>query len=103
VLEVPALRAAALLDKERSVALLREILAERHGSTVDDFELKVTSAMICTAMETAMEEWLRSDGKADVMSLVGRALDVVELGARLGARGTRLRPFRAESAKPRKG
>jgi AcrR family transcriptional regulator len=85
-LEVPALRAAAMLEQERSATLLREILARRYRRKSDDFELKVTSAIIVGAMVTAMQEWLRSDGKANVMKLVGRALDVAELGARIEAR-----------------
>jgi AcrR family transcriptional regulator len=85
-LEVPALRAAAMLDRERSAKLLREVLAQRYGRKADDFELKVASAVIVSAMVTAAEEWLESDGKADIMKLVGRALDVAELGARFEAR-----------------
>jgi AcrR family transcriptional regulator len=84
--EVPALRAAGMLDRERSATVLREHLAERYGRKRDDFELKVASAIIVSAMATAMEEWLASGGKADVRKLVDRALDVAEAGTRLNAR-----------------
>jgi AcrR family transcriptional regulator len=84
--EVPALRAAAMLDTERSAKLLREFLAQRYGRDRDDFELKVASAIIISAMVTAMEEWLASDGRADVMKLVSRALDVAEAGPQFEAR-----------------
>ncbi|MBJ6761801.1 TetR family transcriptional regulator [Myxococcaceae bacterium JPH2] len=81
-LEVPALRAAALLDRERSARLLQELLAKRSKRKALDFELKVTSAILVTAVFAAMEAWTESGGKADLMKLVGRALEVAEQGAR---------------------
>jgi AcrR family transcriptional regulator len=90
-LDVPALRAAAALDQERSAALLRTLLARRYGRRPDEFELKVASAIIISAMATAMEEWLTSGGKRDIKKLVGRALDVAEQGARFGTRPRRRR------------
>ena len=63
------------------MAILHDILAERFGSKLDDFEINVVSTVVCSAMEVVMRKWLESDGKADVMDLVHRALHVVEAGA----------------------
>jgi AcrR family transcriptional regulator len=79
-LRVPALRAAVMVDNERAGTLLRTILAARSGRGVDDFEIKVTGAIIVSAMVTAMDEWLESDGK-------GRR--VATHGTRAGRRRTR--------------
>lgn len=79
--KVPALRAAAALDRERSEVLLRAILARRTGRAHDSFEVRIVSALVVSALTTAMEAWFEADGKSDLMELIGRALDIAELGA----------------------
>ncbi|WP_328707190.1 TetR/AcrR family transcriptional regulator [Citreicoccus inhibens] len=81
-LEVPALRAASLLERESSARLLQELLAKRSKRKAHDFELKVTSAILVSAISAALESWTESGGKTDLMKLVGRALEVAEQGAR---------------------
>ncbi len=87
VLRVPALRARILGDLEQAQDLLREILAQRTGRDPDDFELRVIAHVLIGAMYAANVEWVRSDGRADMMELVNRALDVVDAGARLESMG----------------
>ncbi|UDL90984.1 TetR/AcrR family transcriptional regulator [Mesorhizobium sp. PAMC28654] len=79
--KVPALRAAAALDRERSELLLRAILTRRAGGAEGSFEIKVVSALVVSAMTTAMEAWFDADGKSELMELVGRALEITEFGA----------------------
>lgn len=77
---VPALRAAAMLEQDRGAAQLREVLRRRYGRSAR-FEIRVVTTLVVSAMVAAMDEWLESDGKADVRRLVKRALDTVEFGA----------------------
>ena len=86
----PALRAAMRLERERDTTLLTELLADRYGRRPDDFELRVASAVLVSAVIAAQEAWLAADGKADIRKLVDRALAVAEAGAalRLGRKTT---------------
>ena len=61
-------------------AQLREVLLRRYGRSAR-FEIRVVTTLVVSAMVAAMDEWLESDGKADVRRLVKRALDTVEFGA----------------------
>jgi len=66
--------------------LIAKLLAERTGRRPDDFELRVTARVIIGAVFEATLEWMRSNGRAGLVELTNRALDVVESGARLSAR-----------------
>ena len=76
---VPALRGASLIDRERSAEQLRRMLEKRLGRR-DEFELRVLAAIIVAAISSAMDEWLRTDGQADVQALVDQALGIVGRG-----------------------
>jgi AcrR family transcriptional regulator len=76
----PALQAAAGLERERDISQLAELLAERYGMSVPEFELHVVSAILVSAMHVAYQAWVAAEGKTDIRELVGRALAVVEAG-----------------------
>jgi AcrR family transcriptional regulator len=93
-LEVPALRARLWEEVERAQGILCQVLAARAGRDPDDFQLKVVAMTVVTAALVAMFEWVRDDGRGDFAELVGRALDVVDAGARLDAIGPSEQPAR---------
>jgi AcrR family transcriptional regulator len=82
---VPALRAHVWEELEHSRDLFCGVLAERTGRDPDDFDLRVTTMVLISALFAAEIEWVRHDGREDVLELVNRALDMVEAGARLDA------------------
>lgn len=77
--EVPALRGASLVDRERSAGQLQRLLAKRLGSR-DEFELNVMAVVIVAAISNVMDEWFRSEGQADVLALMDRALGIIGRG-----------------------
>ncbi len=85
ILRVPALRARIWDELERTQDLVTALLAERTGRDRDNFELRVTARIVVSAIYEASLEWVRSDGRDNLVELANRALDVVEAGARLGA------------------
>jgi AcrR family transcriptional regulator len=89
--EVPELRARLWDEAERTQLLIAQLLAERTGRRSDDFELRVRARIFTAAMLEASLEWMRSNGRHGLAQLAGRALDVVESGARLSA-PTRVKP-----------
>jgi len=89
--EVPELRARMWDEVERNQELIANLLAERTGRRPDDFELRVTARVLLSAVLEATLDWMRGNGRHSLLDLVNRALDVVELGARLSA-PTRAKP-----------
>jgi AcrR family transcriptional regulator len=82
---VPDLRARLWEEFERSQDLFCEVIAKRTGRDPYDFDLRITTMVLVSALFAAEIEWLRHDGHEDMVELVNRALDVVEAGARLDA------------------
>jgi MftR C-terminal domain len=80
---VPALRARIWEEMEKAQVFMSGLIAQRSGRVADDFETRVTVAVMVTAAMEAMGEWLRRDGKGSFVTLVNEALDLVEAGARL--------------------
>jgi AcrR family transcriptional regulator len=80
ILSVPALRARVWEDLMRSRDLFCAVIAERTGRDPDDFELRVGVMMVIGAVVEASVEWVRGDGRGDLLELVNRALDVTETG-----------------------
>jgi len=87
-LEVPELRARMWEETERTLVIINQILAERTGRRPDDFELRVTARLVTAAIMEATLEWLRSNGRHDLVELSNRALDVVDSGAQLSRLGS---------------
>jgi hypothetical protein len=84
-LEVPQLRARFWEELEKAQALISAVIAERTGHKVDDFEVRVVSMVTVAAAVEASMEWVKRDGRGEMMDLVRRAFDVIDLGARLDA------------------
>jgi AcrR family transcriptional regulator len=82
-LEVPALRGRLWEELEKAQRLFCAVIAERTGRDPDEFELQVTVSVVINAMIMASTEWVRHDGRPDLVDLVNRALDVLEHGAKL--------------------
>jgi len=83
--EVPALRARIWEEMEKAQLFMNGLIAQRSGRDADDFETRVTVAVMVMAAMEAMGEWLRRDGKGSFVALINQALDIVEAGARLDA------------------
>jgi AcrR family transcriptional regulator len=82
---VPALRARLWGEVERNYDLFAAVLAERTGRDPYAFDLRVSVMMIIGAMFAAELEWLRNDGRDDLVELINRALDQAAAGPPLDA------------------
>jgi len=98
ILAVPELRARIWDEWERTQALLVPLLAQRTGRSPEDFEVQVTARATFGAVFEAVLEWVRRDGRGDLVALMNQALDIVDADARLDALG----PARTAKSGPRK-
>jgi len=80
MLAVPDLRARLWDTLHQNEGLLCEVLAAKSGRRADDFELRVAVGAIVGALMTALGDWVESDGEADMVALLDRALGVLESG-----------------------
>jgi AcrR family transcriptional regulator len=86
-LAVPELRARFWEEIEKARDLIASALASRMGRDASDFELRVLAMVFLTATFEAILEWIRQDGRADVIKLVRQALELAQIGLRLDALG----------------
>ena len=84
-LQVPALRARFWEELERARDLLTSVIAARTGRDAEDFELRVLAMALVAATFEATQEFMRRGGRGNMLELVNRALDVVQIGQRLDA------------------
>jgi hypothetical protein len=82
-LAVPELRARFWEEIEKARDLIASILAARTGRDASDFELRVLAMVFLTATFEAILEWIRQDGRGDMIRLVKQALDLAQIGPRL--------------------
>ncbi len=82
-LAVPELRARLWEEIEKARDLIASILAARTGRDAGDFELRVLAMIFLTATFEAILEWIRHDGRGDMIKLVKQALDLAQIGPRL--------------------
>ena len=94
-MDVPELRGRIWDEMERTQTFVTRLLAERTGRNRDDFELRVTARIVIAAIYEAGIEWMRRGGRARLVDLAERALDIVESGARLGSATNAKRSKRA--------
>jgi AcrR family transcriptional regulator len=80
MLSVPELRARLWDFLQQNEALLCQAFAAHSGRDPDDLELRVAAGAIIGAIMAALTEWVRSDGKADMVQLIDRALNQLEVG-----------------------
>src|SRR6266436_9704654 len=82
-LAVPELRARFWGEIEKARDLIATVLASRTGRDASDFERRVLGMVFLTATFEAILEWIRQDGRGDMVKLVRRALDLAQIGPRL--------------------
>jgi len=82
IMLTPELRAAAAAELRRDAEHLVILLGERYPD-IPPFDLRVLSKVLIAAVQTAYETWIGSDGKADILALVDRALELAEAGGSL--------------------
>jgi AcrR family transcriptional regulator len=82
-LAVPELRARIWEEIEKARDLIASVLASRTGRDASDFELRVLAMVFLTATFEAILEWIRHDGRGDMVNLVRQALDLAQIGPRL--------------------
>jgi len=80
MLEVPSLRARLWGFLQQNEAALCQIFAVQSGRDPEDFELRVAAGAIIGGLMSALTEWVRSDGQADMAALLDRALRLLEVG-----------------------
>jgi AcrR family transcriptional regulator len=80
MLGVPELRARLWDFLHQNEAALAGVFAAHAGRDPKDFELRVAAGAIIGAIMAAMTEWVETDGKADMVQLVDRALHQLEVG-----------------------
>ncbi len=82
-LAVPELRARFWEEIEKARDLIVTVLATRTGRDASDFELRVLAMIFLTATFEAILEWIREDGRGDMVKLVRQALELAQVGERL--------------------
>jgi AcrR family transcriptional regulator len=80
---VPAVRARSLEVQGHTKQLLLELLAERSGRPVDDFETRVGVAALLAAMMEAYMCWVDDGGNADITAIMDQVLDIIEYGVHI--------------------
>jgi AcrR family transcriptional regulator len=93
LMTVPELR-GRLRDEQRSGERdLAALVAERRGLRDDEFGVQVVMSAFGSAVNVALEAWVKDDGKSDPLELLDRALDSLIAGMRElePARGRRRR------------
>jgi AcrR family transcriptional regulator len=84
-LQVPALRARFWEELERARDLLTSVIAARIGRDAADFELRVVAMALVAVTFEATQEFMRRGGRGNMLELVNRALDAVQIAQRLDA------------------
>jgi AcrR family transcriptional regulator len=76
-------------EERRSVALIARLLADRTAHTADDYQVQLTAAAVMAVLFTASRRWAAGQGAVPFMTLVDRAVTLVEplLAALEHARG----------------
>ncbi|MEY9875787.1 AcrR family transcriptional regulator [Streptacidiphilus sp. MAP12-33] len=75
--EVPAIRARALVEMQRSSAMMCELLAERTGLPADGLELRALVAAVMAVSSETVQFWAERGGEADLADLLADAIGSV--------------------------
>ena len=82
-LEVPELRARAWGEFEKARDSFAEIIAARTGREARDYEVQLAAMTLIAAGFQAMVEWVRLDGRGNMLDLFRRATTFVSLDSML--------------------
>jgi AcrR family transcriptional regulator len=76
-LEVPELRGRIWGELERTRDIFSQVIADRTGREVADFESQVVSMAFVAAVFQASIQWVKDDGRGDFLELISRAMEIV--------------------------
>jgi AcrR family transcriptional regulator len=79
-LEVPELRGRIWEELEKARDLFAEAIGQRLGRDASDFEVQVAAMTLIGVAFQAMIEWLRHDGRGNMLDLFKQALSFVQFG-----------------------
>jgi len=79
IARTPELRLAAAAELARDTEQLVVLLKERYPALAD-FDVRVLSNLLIAAVRAAFDSWIESNGKADILALIDRALALVGSG-----------------------
>ena len=76
-LGVPELRSRAWEEFEKAREMFAQVMAMRTGRDAKDFEVQLAAMTLIAAGFQAMVEWVRLDGKSNMLDLFVKALEFV--------------------------
>jgi AcrR family transcriptional regulator len=85
ILREPALRADVYKQLEATRDLFSSVIAPRSGRTPDDIDVRILVMALLGGVMEATREWALRDGSVPMIDLINRAVDVMDLDARLDA------------------
>jgi AcrR family transcriptional regulator len=77
-LKEPSLRARLWEEMERAKSLIAALLAARSGRDANDFELQVIAMALVSASFEASLEWVRQDGRGNLLTFIDQALSFID-------------------------
>jgi MftR C-terminal domain len=80
----PALHPRLRQEQAISALAMAKVLAWRLHTSVEDLEIRAIAAAVAAALWVAVEEWQATEGRADLRTLIDRALGTVLAGDVLG-------------------
>jgi AcrR family transcriptional regulator len=75
--EVPAIRARALAEQQRTATMLCRLLADRTGRPADGLELRALVAAILAASSETVLYWAEHGGEGDLADLLNTAISSI--------------------------
>jgi AcrR family transcriptional regulator len=79
---VPELRARLRDEQRNGEKQMAALVAERRGLSEDELGLQVLMSVFGSAINVALEVWVKDEGKSDLLTLLDQALDALAAGMR---------------------
>jgi AcrR family transcriptional regulator len=79
---VPELRARLRDEQRNGEKQMAALVAERRGLSEDELGLQVLMSAFGSAINVALEVWVKDEGKSDLLTLLDQALDALAAGMR---------------------
>ena len=80
----PALHPRLRQEQAITALAMAKVLARRLHTSAEDLEVRAIAAAVAAALWVAVEEWQATEGRADLRTLIDRALGTVLAGDVLG-------------------